>query len=228
MLTSNHNKSTSVISWIGFGIAIIVFLLIWSLNILVFNWIGKDGDLIAFFYVLVILVGGLLGIMALIFSIVGLSMAIKNNTPRWIGATGIILCVLSILSFFVPIVCAGMIKNKTVEVEKTESINVFDEDITEEDITIQIFSVGRVRCINNKDSSNTVAGNMHTMDYDFEKQMGKWLKMNKVDSSTGIVVNSTNDADYSDITKVIDILEKRGISKYKLSSNLTEADYYNR
>lgn len=225
MQTLNHNKPTSVISWIGFGLSITVFLLIWSVNILVFNWLDEDANPIEALYILVFFVGGLLGVMALIFSIIGLWMAIKNNTPRWIGTAGIIICVLSILSFFVPIVCAGMIKNKSIETP--ESINASDENITE-DVTIQIFSVGRVRCINNKDSSNTVVGNMNTSDYDFEKQLANWIKINKVDSSTGIIVNSTNDADYSDITKVIDTLNKSGISKFKLSSSLTTSDYYRR
>lgn len=227
MRASHLNKSTSVISWIGFGLALTVFLLIWAVNILVFNWMGEDAKPIAALYMLVILVGGLLGVLALIFSIIGLSMAIKNNTPRWIGTTGIIICVLSILSFFVPIVYAGIIKNKTIEVETPESISASDENITE-DITIQIFRGGRIRCINNHDSSNTVVGNMNTSDYDFEKQLANWIKMNKVDSSTGIIVNSTNDADYSDITKVIDTLNKSGISKFKLSSSLTPSDYYRR
>lgn len=224
---SNNNKQTSVISWIGFGLAITVFLIIWFVNILAFNWMGEDAKSIVALYMLVVFVDGILGMMALAFSIIGLSLAIKNNTPRWIGTTGIIICVLSILSFFVPVVSAGMIKNRTIKIETPESIRVSDENIPE-DITIQIFSLGRIRCINNKDSSNTVVGNMNTSDYDFEKQLADWIKMNKVDSSTGIIVNSTNDADYSDITKVIDILNKSGISKFKLSSSLTTSDYYRR
>ena len=153
-------------------------------------------------------------------------MAIKNNTPRWIGTTGIIVCVLSILSFFVPIACAVMTKNKTLNVENTELISVEDE-VSTEDITIQIFSSGKVRCLNNKNSSNTVVGNMSTFDIDFEKQLSSWLKMNNVDdSTTAILVNSTNDADYSDITKVIDTLNKNRLSKIKLSSNLKNSDYY--
>ncbi|MDE6324523.1 MAG: biopolymer transporter ExbD [Paramuribaculum sp.] len=225
MQASHNNRSTSVISWIGFGLAITVFLLIWFVNILVFNWMGEDAIHITALYMLVILPGGILGVMALIFSIVGLTMAIKNNTPRWIGTTGIIMCVLSILSFFVPIVCAGMMENKTMEIENTEPIRLSDEAITE-DVTIQIFSISRVRCINNKNSSSTVVGNMSTYDYDFDKQLSNWLKMNKVDSTTGIIVNSTKDADYSDITKVIDTLNKNGISKFKLSSSLSDSDYF--
>lgn len=225
MKTSNNNKSSSVISWIGFGLAITVFILIWLMNILVFNWMGENARPIVTLYMLLILLGGILGVLALIFSIVGLTMAIKNNTPRWIGTSGIIICVLSILSFFVPIVCAVMMKNRTIEIENLESISASDDAITE-DVTIQIFSVGHVRCINNKNSSSSVVGNINTSDYDFEKQLSNWLKMNNVDSTTGIIVNSTNDADYSDITKVIDILNKSGMSNFKLSSSLRNSDYY--
>lgn len=227
MPANNQKKPTSVISWLGFGMSIAVFLLIWFVNILVFNWMGKEANPIAALYMLTIMVGGILGLMALVFSIVGLSMAIKNSTPRWIGVTGIIICVLTILSFFVPIMCAGMIKNKTVETELPESNSVSNADI-KEDVTIQVFSVGRVRCINNKDASNTVVGNMNTVDLDFKNQLANWLRMNNVDSTTGVIVNSTNDADYSDITKVVETLNENGITKFKLSSSLNTSDYYRR
>ena len=226
MQASNNNKSTSIISWIGFGLATAVFILIWFVNIIVFQLRGEGANPIGGLYMLLIPIGGILGFMALIFSIVGLIMAIKNNTPRWIGTTGIIVCVLSILSFFVPIVCAVIKKNKALNVENTEPLSVVDE-VSTEDVTIQIFSIGKVRCINNKNSSNTVVGNMSTFDLDFEKQLSSWLKMNNVDdSTTTILVNSTNDADYSDIKKVIDTLNKCKISKIKLSSNLKNSDYY--
>lgn len=39
--TSNNNKSTSVISWIGFGLASTVFILIWVVNIIVFQLRGE-------------------------------------------------------------------------------------------------------------------------------------------------------------------------------------------
>lgn len=219
-------KPTSVFSWLGFGMAAALFLLIWFVNILIFNWTGESANPIAPLYILGILFGGILGILAMVFSIIGLVMATKNNTPKWIGVIGIVLCIASLFSFFVPIMCAGIIKNKTVEVDTPASVSTNDSEI-EEDVTIQIFSLGRVRCINNSNKNNSVIGNLNTIDYDFSTQFANWLKMNNVDASTGIIVNSTNDADYSDITKVVEALRTNGITKFRLTSTLSISDYYN-
>lgn len=217
-------KSTSVISWLGFGMATALFLLIWVVNILVFSYARETANPIGMLYVLVILLGGILGLLAMTFSIIGLVMAIKNSSPKWMGVTGIVLCVLSLFSFFVPMVCADLIKNKTVEVEVPESTSGANDDVAE-DVTIQIYCLGRVRCVNNVNAKNSIVGNMSTLDFDFNRQLANWLKMNNVDSSTGIVVNSTKNTDYSDILKVVDALNENGITKFRLSSTLSEMDY---
>ena len=164
------------------------------------------------------MMGGILGVLAMIFSIIGIVMAIKNNTPKWIGVTGVLLCILSIFSFFVPFMCAGMIKNKTAKIEVAESVSSGSMR-SAKDVTIQINSVGSVRCINNANTSNTVIGNMSTYDFHFDNQLTNWLKMNKVNSSTNINVIASKDAEYSDITKVLDALRENGITKFRLSNN---------
>lgn len=225
--SANQNKSTSVISWIGFGLSIVTFLFIWFLNILLFKSSAQDGHLYGELYILGMFAAGILGLMALIFSIIGLSMAIKNNTPIWIGTTGIIICVISILSFIVPIICKVLINSQESEIKTPESVTQTNENI-QEDITIQIFRGGRVRCINNINPQGTPVANMNTYDHDFNQQFANWVKMNSVDSSTGVIINSTNDANYSDIIKVVDALNNNDITKYKLSSGLPSSSYYNR
>lgn len=185
-------KSTSVISWLGFGMATALFLLIWVVNILVFSYARETANPIGMLYVLVILLGGILGLLAMTFSIIGLVMAIKNSSPKWMGVTGIVLCVLSLFSFFVPMVCADLIKNKTVEVEVPESTSGANDDVAE-DVTIQIYCLGRVRCVNNVNAKNSIVGNMSTLDFDFNRQLANWLKMNNVDSSTEITVRERLD-----------------------------------
>lgn len=213
------NKSTSVFSWLGFGLAIALFLLIWFVNILMFNWGGVLFNPIAPLFMLTFMLGGVLGLLALSFSIVGLVMAIKNNTPKWIGVTGIVLCIISFFSFIIPILCAGAINDNAEQVEIPEPEPSANEGISE-DVTIQIFAIGRVRCLNNTDQENTVIGNLRTIDYDFQDQLSSWLKMNNVDSTTVVGVNSSSGADYSDITKVVETLKDNGISNIKLSSDL--------
>lgn len=222
--TINTKKTSSVFSWLGFGMATALFLLIWFVNILVFNRPGESHNPITALYMLLIL-GSILGILAMAFSIIGLVMAVKNNTSKWIGVTGIVICILSLFSFFSPIIYAGLIKSKALKFETPNSATAQDSKIAE-DITIQIYKFGRVRCINNVNPDGSIIGNMSTMDYDFSKQLSNWLKMNNVNSSTGIVVNSSKDADYSEITKVIEILQENGITNFRVTNTLSNSDYY--
>lgn len=220
--------SSSVFSWLGFGIAAALLLLIWIVNIIAFKLAGEAANPVAALYMMMLLVGSVLGLLAMVFSIVGLVMAIRNNTPRWIGVTGIVLCLVSLFSFFIPIMGAGMLKDKTPDAEAPKTaVAVADNNEEKEtvyEVTIQIFDFGRVRCVNN--AGNNVVGNMSTTDYDFKKQFANWLKMNNVDSSSSVLINTTNDADYSDITKVINALKANGITEFELSSTLDKIEYY--
>lgn len=96
----------------------------------------------------------------------------------------------------------------------------------EKGVTIQIFSAGRIRCINDIDPENSIVGNMSSYDKDFNAQITNWLKMNNVDTSTPIKIIGTLDSSYSDVSKVTDVLDKMGITKYQLSSGLNPAEYY--
>lgn len=55
-----------------------VFALIWFVNILVFKWSGQPANGIAALYLKTILVS-ILGILAMVFLIIGLVLAIKND-----------------------------------------------------------------------------------------------------------------------------------------------------
>ena len=93
-----NKKPTSVFSWLGFGLSLGTLLIIVTACILT---IVSDND------------GGILmitflgcfwiGILGLIFSIIGLIMAIRNCTPKWMSVSGIISCCLCL---FVPIIIA--------------------------------------------------------------------------------------------------------------------------
>ena len=209
-------KKSSIISWIGFGIAVAVFVLIWFVNILVFQWSGQPANAIGALYMITILLGSILGILAMVFSIVGLILAIKNDTPKWIGTTGIVLCIASIISFFLPIFCAGLKQKEPVQV-------VTPEYLKENNVIIQINKYGKVRCLDNRRESNNVVGNMQTYKYDFEQQLQNWLKLNNVDESAELIIQASKDADYSDINKVFNALQKAGLTKFTLKSDLEDS-----
>ncbi|MDE6272650.1 MAG: hypothetical protein K2M31_06550 [Muribaculaceae bacterium] len=170
-----RNQPTSAVSWLGLGLSILLLLIIWIVNILVF---GDKGYEINILLIPVVFVEGLIGILAMTFSVVGLFMAVRKSTPRWIGVTGIILCVASILSFILPFVYLGMSKRYHSETPAIET-TLDSSDECEHDITIQIFNLGRVRCINNKESKSSVVGNMKTSDGNFDRNFANWLKTNK-------------------------------------------------
>lgn len=216
-------KSYSVISWLGFGMSIVLLLLIWIVNILVFKWANEPFSPIMSLFMLEILVGGLLGIFAISFSIIGLVLAIKNDTPKWIGTSGIVVCVLSLFSFFVPIFCAGMIKKETVKIELPNPASSNLETEIVDDITIQIFAGGKVCFINNKDNDCNI-DTIETKDLLFNKRMSNWLSENGVDHSTRIIVKPSTDADYTDIIKVVDVLQVNGLSKFRISSYTPPSD----
>lgn len=215
------NKTATVFSWVGFGVSAGLFLLIWVANLLIVCSGGgsSNGAANGFagLYMLAFLFGTLLGLLGMVFSIIGLVMSAKNRAPMWMSITGMVLSLLSLISFFFPVIYHDIEKAQTAEVLLPESAGQASE--IAEDVTIQINDVGRVRCINNINANNSVIGNMGTYEYDFERQLGDWLKMNNVDSSTGVVIRTSRNADYSDITKVFEALQANGVKRYRIANN---------
>ena len=219
-----NRKPTSVFSWLGFGMATAIFLLIWFVNIRVFVWSHELGNCIAVLYLGVAPLVAIIGFPAMVFSIVGLVLAIKNNTPKWIGISGIVIYVLSLLSFFGGF--TRFIESETLTIKLPPAVSTKESDIIE-DITIQIFGDGRVRCINNVNPKESPDGDMSTLDNEFNKQFSNWLNVNNAYSSRGVIVNSSRDADYSDLIKVLEVLQGNGVPKYKMKSTLSDSDYHN-
>ena len=87
-------KPSQVIAWLGFGLSLTVLVLIWVVNALVFTHIGERDFPAAALYMLVILIGGFLGLMGLIFSIIGLVSANKHFSKKWPSVSGLIFCCL--------------------------------------------------------------------------------------------------------------------------------------
>lgn len=224
----SQKKPTSAISWLGFGLSILVFIIIWIVNILLFNVKDDKSFEISSIYLIEIFVCGFLGFMALVFSSIGLYLAVKNQMPHRIAIFGIVTCALCILSFVVPPICVGLLERQPVQAETPESVLLANEtpDGQQADVTIQVFKYGEIRFINNKDANNPVIANMSTLDYNFDKQVGEWLKLNHLDASNSFEVCTTNQADFSDINKLLDALRKNGITKFSLSSSLNESDYF--
>lgn len=208
-------KPTSVISWLGFGISAFVFLLIWTINLLILSNIDHAPNGTGVMYATTILIGTLFGLFAIIFSIVGLVMAIKNGTAKWMSVTGIVLWLLSIVSAVMPIVIIKINSNNK-KIEKSAQIKN-QSSITTNNISIEMLYFGKIRCVNNTNADNSIIGNMDISDYGFEDQLSNWFEINNIDNASRITIETSEDTDYSDIKKLIETLDKLGYTEYKLT-----------
>lgn len=91
-----RKRPSSVISWLGFGISLGTLLTIIILTLLE----SSLTDDIYASTLLSILLMMTIGVLGLIFSIIGVFLAIKNSTPKWMSVCGIIFCCLYLPMLF--------------------------------------------------------------------------------------------------------------------------------
>lgn len=106
---NNNKKPTSVISWLGFGLSLATFLIL-IISIILVAISGEPALMM-----LTVVCCSPLGFIGFVFSIIGLIIAIKNCTPKWMSVSGIIFCCLSLLTpiFIVMIGAIAMADHKT-------------------------------------------------------------------------------------------------------------------
>jgi len=215
-------KSSSVIAWLGFGISLVVFLMVWLVNILVFYNAGDIDFPIAALYMLLIMAGGFLGLLGLIFSIVGLVQSMRNYTSKWIGLCGIVLCCISVLSIFAPVIVAGFIKNQTIDVVLPESGN--ENDMSKKDcIVLKITRYKKIKCYDNRNGKDYNPANISIYSIDLLHELSTWMQMNDIDKNASIVIETETDVDYSDVVDLLDILKSMGMTKYRTTSALMDS-----
>lgn len=126
-------KPSSVLSWIGFGISAGVFLLIWFVYIALMAAGGGQAPLLTSVVMLLLLVGGFLGLIGLVFSIVGLIQAINNQTKKWMSVWGIVFFCLSVVSVFVGgFLVAAVTSSSKEKIKATESVSDWDSPYYDE------------------------------------------------------------------------------------------------
>lgn len=102
-------------SWIGFGIAAFVFVVIWIFNIVFMYrmWLNSASTfehacaMNVGVYVLLGIFNSVLLLTALICSITGLVTASRNGQRKWPSACGLGLCLVGFYSMFVPLISYG-------------------------------------------------------------------------------------------------------------------------
>ncbi|MCM1071466.1 MAG: hypothetical protein NC210_09315 [[Clostridium] fimetarium] len=99
-------KPSSVISWLGFGISLGTLLMIILFGIL------DSASYDYAFIMLSLLLAMSVGLLGLIFSIIGIFIAIKKDTPRWMSVCGIIFCCLYLPAMILAPILSSTKKSK--------------------------------------------------------------------------------------------------------------------
>ena len=220
MEMNNVNKPTQVMAWIGFGISTALFVLVWIVNMLVMTQLGGSNNSNAGFvalYMLLIVLGCILGILALVFSIVGLVSANKRGLKKLPGVLGIILSCVSLISIFIPFIRAALVAPEPLEVivpPLEEETSPYIEDV---DVILSIRTIGYVKCYKEDGSNiaNMYAGNR----FQFSRELKTWLQTNGFSKDVAIAIKVDKDADYRYVVDVIDALNDLEINRFKILSD---------
>lgn len=208
-------KPSQVIAWLGFGLSLTVLVLIWVVNVLVFTHIGERDFPAAALYMLVILIGGFLGLMGLIFSIIGLVSANKYFDKKWPSVSGIIFCCLSLLSLFAPIIIASTIKSSPTEVMQLEQN---ENPSSNSGIILYITNKNRLKCFDNRNGIDNKPAVISMFSADKKHELQTWMQMSNIDKDANFTIKTDTDVEYSDVVDIIDILKELGVTKFQLSS----------
>ena len=220
METNTINKPSQVMAWLGFGISLALFLLVWGINAVIFCHLGDSNSAnsaypYAVLYMMLIIIGSILGILGLVFSIIGLVSANKNGLKKLPGVLGISLCCASLLSVFAPILYTVLfIETEHVEVIVPPS----NEDISSnEDVILSIERFGDVKC--NKADGSSLANMSAISKCSFSRELKTWLQTNGYNENVSIVIKADTDVDYNYIANVIEALNDMGIKKFSIKSD---------
>lgn len=216
-------KPSQAMAWLGFGISLTVLLLIWCFNIFVFSNIGDEdfhAEFLFALYTLVIMIGGILGLMGLVFSIIGLVIAIRNYTRQWPGICGIVFFCVSLLSVFAPLFIGGATKTKKTVDKHTEQIipNSANSETSESGIELYVKSFN-IECYDNRNGEDTNPSAIRVYSTDKKRELQTWMQLKNIDADEEFVIKTADDADFSHIVELLDIMKELNINNYRLATD---------
>lgn len=212
-----ERQPSQVVAWLGFGISLAVLIMIWCVNAFIFSHLGSGSVGIASLYMLLIMVGGLLWLFGIIFSIIGLIYAIKSSILKWPSVCGIVFCCLSLISLFAPLIYAGA---KVREPTRVVASNYDEmESATEDGVVLYITSMRTLKCYDNRNGEDNSPANIRMYSLSKQHELETWMKINNVDNEANILIETDGDADYSDVVDLLDMLKRMGITNYQLKSD---------
>lgn len=218
MDTYNKSKKPSqAISWLGFGIGLGLLILLWVINLFFIFATVEDNEVYVVLILLTFLVGGILGILTLIFSIVGLFNANRNGLKKYPSVLGIIFFCISLISAFVPLFCTYLKSNKQTPVEVVADASIEGPAEAQEIkvIELTITHYGEVECREQGDPN--VATLTGLSKYRFEREFTTWLELHGLDERDMVLIQTSNDSDYNSVSNVVEVLQNMGFENYKLN-----------
>ena len=213
-------KPSQVMAWLGFGISLSVLLMIWAMNAFIFSHVGEGHNSFGLLFTLSIPVFGLLGLLGLIFSIIGLTSALKNSVKKWPSVYGIFFCCLNVVSIFAPLIVAGAIGSEPIEVaqfgNKTAKGN---------EIVFYITDNKELKCYDNRSGKDKNPVVMRMWDSDKENQLRTWLQLNKIEKNSNFKIMTDRGVDYSDVVEIIYLLNSLGIKEIPEQENNRQSEF---
>lgn len=181
-----ERQPSQVVAWLGFGISLAVLIMIWCVNAFIFSHLGSDSVGIASLYMLLIMVGGLLWLFGIIFSIIGLINAIKSSILKWPSVCGIVFCCLSLVSLVAPLVYAGA---KVREPTRVVASNYDEmESATEDGVVLYITSMKTLICYDNRNGEDINPANIRMRSRRKQHDLETWMQINNIDKDANILI----------------------------------------
>ena len=211
VILSSNKRPSQIIAWLGFGISLVFLLLIWTVNILVFAQGNQSETPVMTLYLATIILGCFLGLLGLVFSIIGLVLSYKYNLKKLPGVLGIIFCFTSLISACVPMFYSFYIKTEELKISLPQSVED-DNSIEIQEVVISIGENGNVKCYieESKDTTNMSASSVSG----FQKELNDWLLINNYDENVSIIIKSDDKAGYGHLINVLDAVSNLKIKNY--------------
>lgn len=221
-LNNECRKSSNTISWLGFGFSLFVLILMWFTFIIAAIIIRNDSDRFSSgalgIVMIFLLIGSLVGLLGLIFSIVGLIKATNSGGKKWIGVCGLIFSGLSVVSIFVPIFLSAFTAKEPTMIKAPASMIT---DNPQENKVVFVVDGYQLKCYDNRET-NEVEPYQTRLEYSYQikKELGVWFKMHNVSKDEIIILKVSTDTDYSQVAELMDALKYLGRNNVQLTTSL--------
>lgn len=220
MLPSQPHRTSSAFSWLGFALALVVFLFVAFVDILTISAManGAIGDFdtdhaLFILYAILIVVGGIFWLLALIFCVIGLVVAIKHFTPKWISIIGIILCCVSLPAVFLPPFIGWTAMPEPIILPPHPQTSSTPEKT---DIRIVINESGILECYDLTSEGDSTSIAIDSGCANLATHISEWMQSRGLTRDATVSIYVDPRAGYQSMVNVIDVMHLLSISRFSI------------